>query len=205
MRRHLTYANVTATLALVFAMGGGALAASHYVITSTSQIKPSVLRQLKAGGKVVVHEKEGPPGAAGPKGLDSTLPGRDGATGAVGITGPAGPPGLTTPLGEVKVIVGSGVELEPGEVAEATATCPAGEHAITGGEFNLLKPEQDLQEEHGLPILTTESALAVERVATIERLQDHLSATWRIVVQDTFAANVTVQAWAGCFHGVPVG
>jgi hypothetical protein len=28
-RRHLNYANVVATLALVFAMSGGALAASH--------------------------------------------------------------------------------------------------------------------------------------------------------------------------------
>lgn len=46
-RRHLSYANVVATVALVFAMSGGALAAAHYLITSTSQIKPSVLRTLK--------------------------------------------------------------------------------------------------------------------------------------------------------------
>lgn len=57
MRRHLTYANVAATLALVFAMSGGALAASHYVITSTKQIKPSVLKELKG--------KPGPPGPTG--------------------------------------------------------------------------------------------------------------------------------------------
>jgi hypothetical protein len=31
MRRHLSYANVVATLALVFAMTGGAFAASHYL------------------------------------------------------------------------------------------------------------------------------------------------------------------------------
>ena len=30
MRKRLSYANVTATLALVFAMSGGALAANHY-------------------------------------------------------------------------------------------------------------------------------------------------------------------------------
>ena len=34
MRRHLNYANVTATLALVFAMSGGALAAKHYLVSS---------------------------------------------------------------------------------------------------------------------------------------------------------------------------
>ena len=32
VRRHLTYANVVATLALVFAMSGGAFAATHYLI-----------------------------------------------------------------------------------------------------------------------------------------------------------------------------
>jgi hypothetical protein len=46
MRRHLTYANVTATLALVLAMSGGAFAAKHYLIGSTSQISPSVLKSL---------------------------------------------------------------------------------------------------------------------------------------------------------------
>ncbi len=46
VRRHLTYANVVATLALVFAMTGGALAAKHYLINSTSQINPKVLHKL---------------------------------------------------------------------------------------------------------------------------------------------------------------
>lgn len=48
MRRHLTYANVTATLALVFAMSGGALAAKRYLIGSTGQIDPKVLRSFAA-------------------------------------------------------------------------------------------------------------------------------------------------------------
>jgi hypothetical protein len=46
MRRHVTYANVTATLALVFAMSGGALAAKHYLVNSTKQISPKVLGAL---------------------------------------------------------------------------------------------------------------------------------------------------------------
>jgi len=48
LRRHLSYANVVATMALVFAMSGTALAGKHYLINSTSQIKPSVLKTLKA-------------------------------------------------------------------------------------------------------------------------------------------------------------
>ena len=40
IRKRLTYANVVMTFVLVFAMTGGAYAASKYVITSTKQIKP---------------------------------------------------------------------------------------------------------------------------------------------------------------------
>src|SRR5256885_783740 len=36
MRRHLSFANVAATLALVLAMSGGAYAAKHYLIASST-------------------------------------------------------------------------------------------------------------------------------------------------------------------------
>src|SRR5262249_342423 len=71
--RHLTYVNVVATLALVFALGGSAVAAKHYMITSTSQIKPSVLKKL-----------HGAKGARGPAGLS----GLEGAAGAKGADQP---------------------------------------------------------------------------------------------------------------------
>lgn len=77
LRTHLNPATVIACLALVFAMTGGAYAASHYLITKTSQIKPSVLSSLK-----------GKPGPAGPAGA----PGAPGAAGA-GSAGPQGPQG----------------------------------------------------------------------------------------------------------------
>lgn len=69
--------NFVAWLALFVALAGTSLAASHYIITSTHQIKPSVLRQLK--GRV---GKQGPPGPIGP-------------------LGPAGPQG--TPADEAKL------------------------------------------------------------------------------------------------------
>ncbi len=79
MRKRLSYANVTATLALVFAMSGGAMAANHYLITSTKQINPKVLKKLTG--------KAGKTGATG-------------ATGAAGATGATGPQGKEGSKGE---------------------------------------------------------------------------------------------------------
>lgn len=78
LRRHLSYANVAATLALLFSMSGGALAAQHYLISSTEQISPKVLRRLKGNA--------GRSGAPGPAG-------KEGSPGTQGKEGPQGPPG----------------------------------------------------------------------------------------------------------------
>jgi hypothetical protein len=86
MRRHLSYANVAATLALVFAMSGGALAANSYLINSTKQINPKVLKKLK--GNAGKSGKTGPAGATGATGAT----GPQGATGKEGPQGPANGP-----------------------------------------------------------------------------------------------------------------
>ena len=95
----LSYANVTATLALVFAMSGGALAASRYLINSTRQINPKVLKALRANaakagsagatGPAGAAGTEGPPGAAGAQGNEGP-PGRVGKEGTAGPTGKEG-------------------------------------------------------------------------------------------------------------------
>lgn len=95
LRRHLTYANVAATLALLFAMSGGALAASHYLINSTRQINPKVLRRLKGN--------RGPRGVPGIKGI--AIQGPDGLPGNKGQRGEPGPPGpvlSTLPSGAIE-------------------------------------------------------------------------------------------------------
>jgi hypothetical protein len=86
----MTYANVVATLALVFAMAGGAAAATHYLITSTKQISPKVLKELKKPGE---RGATGPAGAAGPAGPT-------GAAGANGTNGAPGTEGKTGAQGE---------------------------------------------------------------------------------------------------------
>jgi hypothetical protein len=92
IRRRFSYANVVATTALVFAMGGTAIAAQHYLITSTKQIKPSVLRTLKGKTGAIGHA--GPAGVAGPTGAT----GAAGVRGAVGEQGPKGEQGVPGPL-----------------------------------------------------------------------------------------------------------
>jgi hypothetical protein len=79
IRGHLSYANVVATTALVFAMGGSAIAVNSYVINSTKQINPKVLRKL-----------QGRRGPAGPRGAVG-LQGAAGAQGGQGLQGLPGP------------------------------------------------------------------------------------------------------------------
>jgi hypothetical protein len=110
---------VLSALALFFALGGTAIAAKHYLIMSTSQIKPSVLKQL--------HGKAGEPGAAGATGPQ----GPAGPQGPGGPQGPAGPSNLSA----LTTVIGPTVEVPAGKVGGAEATCPAGSRAVSGGGF----------------------------------------------------------------------
>ncbi len=95
LRTRFGLPGVIATVALVFAMTGGAFAAK-YLITSTSQIKPSVLKKLKgATGPAGAPGAAGAQGPAGPAGAN----GEKGATGATGPTGAIGAKGATGPEG----------------------------------------------------------------------------------------------------------
>jgi hypothetical protein len=74
---------IVAVVALILGLAGGAYAAKHYVITSTSQIKPSVLKKLKGASG-----PQGAPGAAGANGKDGTNgdPGSNGKDGTSATT-----------------------------------------------------------------------------------------------------------------------
>jgi hypothetical protein len=115
MRKRLTYANVTATLALVFAMSGGALAAKHYLINSTKQINPKVLKKL--------HGKPGPQGARGIQGAQGT-PGIQGPAGSEGQSG-RGPVFLAHSEGVGFPLTSNAVEIVLSEVL------PAGSYSVT--------------------------------------------------------------------------
>jgi hypothetical protein len=102
IQRRITYANVVATLALVFAMGGSALAAKHYLVNSTKQINPKVLKKLKGS-----NGKNGATGPAGP-------------AGAAGVAGTPGAKGERGPG-----IVASGQGESSCELASSTNYCYA--------------------------------------------------------------------------------
>jgi hypothetical protein len=109
VRRRLSPSLVVAVVALVVALCGTAWAGG-YIITKTSQIKPSVRKALKG--------KRGARGATGPQGPQ----------GAQGPVGPAGP-SVVNALARVEQ---TGV-IGPGVVSGVTVNCPAGQTAVSGG------------------------------------------------------------------------
>lgn len=105
--RRVSPSMAVALLALFVALGGTGIAASHYLLTSTKQIKPSVLRKLRRAGP------RGPEGPVGPQGV-------------TGAPGPNNLSALTT--------VRAGTTFVPPEtVGSSVATCPAGQRAVSGG------------------------------------------------------------------------
>ncbi len=127
VRRRFSFTNVVMTIVLVFTMTGGALAASRYLITSTKQISPNVLRELKAA-KEVAGGAIGQPGPAGKEGPT----GREGPTGKEGPTGREGPAGKEGPQGKE----GRSGPVPPSGTLEADETETGAWEISTGAEEN---------------------------------------------------------------------
>jgi hypothetical protein len=154
IRRHLTYANVVATIALLFAMGGSALAAGQfaspakikskefttpptskefsYLITSITQISPRVQEELKATGRAGPAGPAGETGASGIPGSQGP-PGLSGAPGAQGIEGVQGKEGTEGKPGE------QGVRGEKGETGSQGEPGEPGLSLLSKSEQETLK------------------------------------------------------------------
>jgi hypothetical protein len=113
---------VVAMLALVLALGAGAAYAhSHFIITSKSQIKPSVRRAL--------HGAKGAAGRNGVNGVNGTN-GTNGATGPIGATGAQGAGGPQGP--GAQILEGT---LDAGQTSTPVGPIPVQVHCVDGGAF----------------------------------------------------------------------
>jgi hypothetical protein len=162
-RRVLSYANVVATLALVLAIGGGsAYAAKHYLITSTKQIKPSVVTALRHPAVKV------------------------GTTGATGSSGGSGVGGTTTGTGLVRwrttAATAGASPTSPTIVTLATD----GPFTITGECFS----DGSGNTEAGTYIQTSQDGAAVESGDNGETVPIDVS-DGAVEVDDTYASGVT--------------
>lgn len=107
-RRHLTLANVAATLALAVALAGGsAYAATKIIITNKDQISKSVIKQL--------HDAAGATGSRG----------APGAQGAQGAQGPAASSVAWAEVAADGTIVqqSGGITMTPGSTPSASVYC----------------------------------------------------------------------------------
>ena len=122
-----SYANIAATLALVLAVAGGtAYAAQRYVITSTKQIAPSVLKKL--------HGAQGRRGSVGTNGTNGTNGpnGAAGPTGPTGIGGTGGMAGATGPAGVTGAAGSSAASVLSGRVLSIPITSTPGQTTVYG-------------------------------------------------------------------------
>ncbi len=121
LRKHITPATVLAFVALVFAVTGGAFAATGSgggagAKASASVTPPAVAAKAKAKPKT----KAGPRGPAGPAGKNGTN-GTNGAPGATGPAGPTGPTGAAGGPGTAGAAGGAGANGKSVTVAEEKA------------------------------------------------------------------------------------
>lgn len=130
MRQRLTYANVTATLALFLALGGGAYAvtggpaargrAYRACVATSSGAMRLVAGRRRCGRRerLIVWNQAGPRGVAG-------LRGPEGGSGPPGAPGTDGAPGAPGAAGATSVTVRTGFS--------GVANCLPGERAVGGG------------------------------------------------------------------------
>jgi hypothetical protein len=127
-RNHRWIPWLLALFAVALLTAGTGYAAQRYVITTTKQISPKVLKALKGNrGVRGVHGEKGAQGGQGPQGAQ-------GATGAQGPQGPQGPQGAQGAAGATNVTVRSfDFTVTPLGAAFAAIICPTGQRATGGG------------------------------------------------------------------------
>lgn len=135
VRKHIDPATILALVALVFAVTGGAFAA-----TGGGSPSHTTLTASTAKSKAKSKTKAGPRGPAGPAGKNGT----NGTNGAPGATGPVGPGGPQGPAGNngsngaagESVTIGAASKCTGAKFSNATGTAEAcnGKNGTNGAE-----------------------------------------------------------------------
>jgi hypothetical protein len=110
----------------LFVGAGTAGAATHYVITSTKQIKPSVIERLK--GNRGPRGFTGATGAAGPQGFNGA-PGTPGTPGTPGVSGYQ----IVTHSETLSQLQDADASSDAAESFDVTVSCPSGKKVVGGG------------------------------------------------------------------------
>jgi hypothetical protein len=133
LRRHLTYANVAASLALFLALGGAAYAATQLPKNSvgTNQIRKEAVTAGKIAKKTrqQLQGNRGPAGQQGPQGKTGKQ-GAKGATGARGAQGNTGAPGIDGTGPALEVVAGPKL-IEVGGSTVVSQNLAPGAYVIT--------------------------------------------------------------------------
>jgi hypothetical protein len=162
---------IIAIVALFFALAGSAVAAQHYIITSTKQIKPTVLHQLKGNsGPAGPQGAQGAQGVQGPQGPQ----GPQGAAGGTGARGPAGPQSLSLTESD-----GSLIDLPPNTLTPISVACPTGDVAIGGGwaPNDVISTTDLVQSDAGVFNVNTSSGFGAD-VVNKSTTADHNGFAW---------------------------
>jgi hypothetical protein len=133
LRRHLTYANVAASLALFLALGGAAYAATQLPKNSvgTNQIRKEAVTAGKIAKKTrqQLQGNRGPAGQQGPQGKTGKQ-GAKGATGARGAQGNTGAPGIDGTGPALEVVAGPKL-IEAGGSTVVSQNLAPGAYVVT--------------------------------------------------------------------------
>ena len=192
IRGHLSFANVTSLLALVFAMGG-----TSYALTlpKNSVGSKQIRKNAVTGAKVKARTLRASDFARGQ--LPSGPSGAPGAPGAAGPTGPAGPAGARGLQGVQGVpgVVGAvtvqrtDFALPDNSTQGDSVLCPAGARAIGGGSSIAASPSNDVHATVSRPDRTGEAPVDGETFSG-----------WRVTYRNPVGGTgaTTVQAFAIC-------